>query len=96
MSICFGTKSNSTGGACVQQNLDEKKSKHATLVQEIGFGLALLHSVTEAGMGGAALSHSSTLGDHGMHFNIYPNLYISIDFGKLWQLKKKKKLIFKC
>jgi hypothetical protein len=33
----------------VQQTLDEKKSKHVSLVQENGFGLALLHSVTEAG-----------------------------------------------
>jgi hypothetical protein len=33
----------------VQQTLDEKKSKHASLVQENGFGLALLHIVTEAG-----------------------------------------------
>jgi hypothetical protein len=37
----------------VQQTLDEKKSKHASLVQENGFGLALLRSVLWLGNGTA-------------------------------------------
>jgi hypothetical protein len=40
-------------------------------------------------MGGAALSHSSTLGIMGC-ISISTLTYISIDFGKLWQLKKEK------
>jgi hypothetical protein len=39
-------------------------------------------------MGGAALSHSSTLGIMGC-ISISTLIYTSIDFGKLWQLRKE-------